>query len=57
MSKTNVHMNSAETIINPFAIGFMVNPTLYFNKAFRYEVEKCSKETFYSRSMSGFFLN
>ena len=38
--KKNNYINSTEKRTNPFAIGYMVNPTLYVNNVFRYQVEK-----------------
>ena len=38
--------------MNQFAIGYMVNPILYVNKALRYQVEKCLKEKFHSSTQS-----
>ena len=39
--------------MNQFAIGYMVTPALYVNKAFRDQVEKCLKGTFHSITMYG----
>ena len=39
MSKTFVYMNSIENYMNQFAIGFMVNPKLHVDKAFKYQVK------------------
>ena len=38
--------------MDPFFIGYMVNPKLNFNRDSIVQVEKCLKETFYSTNMS-----
>ena len=53
MSKNIIYMNSIEKRMNPFLIGYMVNPKLYINKAFRSQDEKFLKETFHSSTHSG----
>ena len=53
MSKTIVYINSSEKLINISEIGYIVNPTLYINKAFTERVEKFFKEIFHPSTMSG----
>ena len=48
-----VYKNSTKKHTNQFSIGYMVSPTLNGNKVFRYRVEKCFKDFFYSSTMSG----
>ena len=48
-----VYTNNTEKRINIFAIGYMVNPTLYVNKVLRDQVETFLKETYHSSTMSG----
>ena len=51
MFKILVFFNKTEERINPFATGYMTNPTLHVNKVFRDQVEKCLKYTFYQITM------
>ena len=32
--------------VNDFSFGYMMNPTLYKNKTFKYQVKTCFKNTF-----------
>ena len=41
MSKVMVHCYTSDENINKFAIGYMINPSLKFNNAFRKKVGKC----------------
>ena len=41
MSKIMVYYYSTDETINPFAIGYMINPSLNCNKVFIVQVEKC----------------
>ena len=47
-----VLFNTTEECINPFAIGYIINPTLHVNKVFRYQVENFLKETFHQSNMT-----
>ena len=46
MDKRFIWNNETKTCINEFAIGYMINTGLNFNKAFRDQVEKCMYTTF-----------
>ena len=52
-----VYMNSIEKLINRFANGYIVNPTLQVTKAFRDQVENCLNEKFHSSTQSGIKRN
>ena len=41
MYKRMVHCYTTYETINRFSIGYMINPSLKFNNAFRTQVEKC----------------
>ena len=47
MSKRMVNCFSIDYSINKFAIGYMINPSLHFNKVFKEHVEKCWSATYY----------
>ena len=36
-----VHIYTTEKTIHQFAIGYMIEPSLYFNNIFKTKVEKC----------------
>ena len=40
LSKIIVHIYTTENTIYLFAIGYMINPSLHFNKIFKTQVEK-----------------
>ena len=46
MSKTYIWMEETNQRINEFSFGYMLNPTLYKNKAFKDQVKACFKNTF-----------
>ena len=46
MSKIYIWMEETNQRINEFSFGYMFNPTLYENKAFKYQVKACFKNTF-----------
>ena len=52
MSKIIVYIYSTFKLINPFTIGYMVNPTLHVNKAFREQVVKFLRETSFQSTIS-----
>ena len=41
MPKRMVHIYTTGKTINQFVIGYMINPSLKFNNAFRTQVKKC----------------
>ena len=41
LSKIMEHIYITENTIHQFAIGYMINPSLHFNKVFREKVQKC----------------
>ena len=51
MSKIMVHCYSTYESINPFAIGYMVNPSLNCNRVFIEQVEKCLSVSFHKNTM------
>ena len=51
MSKIMVHIYSIDDSINPFPIGYMVNPSLHFNKLFREKVGNFSSASFHKKTM------
>ena len=51
MSKIMVHLFSTDERINPFAIGYMINPSFHVHKVFREQVEKFFKDTFNEKTM------
>ena len=51
MSKIMVICYSTDESINPFSIGYMINPSLNGNKVLRVQVEKCWSVSFHSRTM------
>ena len=46
MAKRFIWINETKKCINEFTIGYMINPGLNVNKAFREHVEKCMCTTF-----------
>ena len=52
MSKIMVHCYSTDETINPFVIGYMVNPSLNCNKVFKIQVEKCLSISFFDKTMA-----
>ena len=46
MSKTYIWIEEKNQRINEFSFGYMLNPTLYENKAFKDQVKACFKNTF-----------
>ena len=46
MAKCFIWLEEKKERINEFYIGYMINPSLHVNKAFRYQVEKCLNTTF-----------
>ena len=51
MFKRMVHCYTTYETINPFSIGYMINPSLNFNNSFRTQVEKCLCVSFPARKM------
>ena len=48
MAKLFIRIEETSERIDEFAIGYLINPTLHINKAFREQVEKCMNNTFVS---------
>ena len=46
MSKSYIWLEETNKRINEFSIGYMMNPTLYRNRAFKDQVKVCFKHTF-----------
>ena len=46
MSKSYIWLEETNKRINEFSIGYMMNPTLYRNRAFKDQVKLCLKHTF-----------
>ena len=46
-----VHIYTTGKTINPFAIVYMIKPSLKFNNAFRIQVEKCLSLSFVATTM------
>ena len=46
MAKHFIWLEEAGERINELGIGYLINPNLHVNKAFRYQVEKCMNTTF-----------
>ena len=46
MSKIYIWLEETNQRINEFSIGYMMNPNLHQNKAFREQVKGCLKNTF-----------
>ena len=46
MSKSYIWIEETDQRINDFSIGCMMNPNLNRNRAFRYQVKLCLKNTF-----------
>ena len=51
MSKRMVHCDSTDETINPFSIGYIINPSLNCNKVFRLLVENFISVSFSSKAM------
>ena len=51
--KILVYLYTTNKRINQFAIGYMINPTLHSNKAFREQVEKWLIVKFHQNTMVG----
>ena len=51
MSKRMVHIYSIDNSIDPFSIGYMIDPSLHFNKVLREQVKKYLNATFYEKTM------
>ena len=47
ISKRMVHCYSTDEIINQFSFGYMISPSLKFDKVFREQVEKCWSVSFH----------
>ena len=46
MSKTYIWIEETNQRINEFSFGYMMNPNLYKNKAFKEQVKACFRNTF-----------
>ena len=46
MDKSYICLEETKERINEFSIGYMINPTLNINKAFKEQVTKCMKTSF-----------
>ena len=46
MSKSYIWIEETNQRINEFSFGYMMNPTLYKNKAFKEQVKACFRNTF-----------
>ena len=46
ISKSYIFLEETNQRINEFSIGYMMNPTLYKNRAFKEQVKVCFKHTF-----------
>ena len=46
MSKSYIWLGETNQIINELSIGYMMNPNLYKNRAFKDQVKVCFKHTF-----------
>ena len=51
MSKIMVHWYFTDESINPFAIGYVIKPSLNCNKVFREQVKKCLSVSFHKNKM------
>ena len=51
MSKIMFHYYSTDKTINQFEISYMINPSLYCDKVFIIQVEKCLSLSFDTRTM------
>ena len=51
MTKIIVHCYYTDEIINQFAIGYMINPSLNCNKVLRIQAKKCLSISFAARTM------
>ena len=51
LPKRMVHIYTTGNTIHQFTIGYMINPSLHFNKIFKAQVEKCLGCYFYIRKM------
>ena len=50
-SKRMVHIYTTGKTINPFRIGYMINPLLKFPNSFRTQIQKCFADFFSIRTM------
>ena len=46
MAKGFIWIEETKECITEFSIGYMINPILYINRAFREQVHKCMNNTF-----------
>ena len=51
MSKIMVHIYTEDKTVHQFAIGYMINPSLHFNKMFTTQVENILGCSFYIKTM------
>ena len=51
MSKIMVHIYLTDERINPFTIGYIINPSLHVNKVFREQFETFLNATFHEKTM------
>ena len=49
MSKSYIWLEEKNQRINEFSIGYIMNPTLYRNRAFKYQVKVCFETHLWSR--------
>ena len=52
MAKSCIWLEETNQRINEFSIGYMMNPNLNMNKAFREQVKVCMKTTFSTSTMT-----
>ena len=52
MSKSYIWLEETNQRINEFSIEYMMNPTLYNNRAFKDQVKVCFKHTFFPDTTS-----
>ena len=52
MAKSYIWLEETNKRINEFSIGYMMNPNLSMNKAFREQVKVCMKTTFSASTMT-----
>ena len=48
MAKSYIWLEETNQLVNEFSIGYMMNPNLSINKAFKEQVKICMKTTFYT---------
>ena len=51
LSKIIVHITTTEKTIYQFPIGYIINPSLHFNRVFREQVQKCLGFSFSIKTM------